>query len=167
MSLRHDGGTAIQALLRLGSIEQGVPALFQHLEEGRRYVDVFVIVALPTLDQQNAGARVLRQTRGKNAPGRAAASDDVVVLLHGSPAIPARPVSFELAEHRLDGSELLQTIDAEFDAEAGLLDAAKRRIWLNGAVLVDPHRARLDSTSDSLCRLQIGSPDGAAKAHRA
>ena len=75
--------------------------------------------------------------------------------------------AFELAEHRLDGGELLQAFDAEFDAEAGLLDAAERRVRLNGAVLVDPHRARLDTAGDALGRLQVGSPDRAAKAHRA
>jgi hypothetical protein len=88
MPLRYDRGAAIQTFLRLGSVEQGVPAPFQNLEEGRRNVDVFVAVALPALNQQNPGVRILRQTRGKNAACRTAPGDDIVVLLHATPAVP-------------------------------------------------------------------------------
>src|SRR5262249_19317373 len=53
-------------------------------------------------------------------------------------------------------SEFLQTLDAHFDADAGLLRASERRASRQVEMLVDPNGAAIDLLSDGERAVEVG-----------
>ena len=60
IALRHDGRPPIQSLLAFGCVEMDVHALLDHLEEGRRDMDVTIGILAAAFDQQHPVGRTFR-----------------------------------------------------------------------------------------------------------
>ena len=81
VALRYVVHAAVQMLLRHRLVVPHELAAVDHLEDAGRHVEQRVPVRVPGLQQQHPGATVPHQPRRRDAAGRPAADDDVVVPL--------------------------------------------------------------------------------------
>src|SRR5882757_7665537 len=72
--------------------------------------------------------------------------------------------SSELHVEHLERGVFLQPVSAEFDADAGALDAAEGNVRPHCRMLVDPRTARIEASRNLGSTLDIAAPDGASEA---